>query len=143
MSVALQNMRFLIAEDNKQSAKLIEMLLRDLGSKDVVMAHNGTEAWDYINGESDMISENSPRKRPFDLIICDWNMPELTGFDLLKKIRREGFFMPFIMITGRGTVDSVINAMEAGVTEFLPKPFTPHQLTQKIFTILDSKETHG
>jgi two-component system chemotaxis response regulator CheY len=133
-------MRILVAEDNKQSAKLIQILLEDLAAENISVVYDGQEAWNQINGEGELITGNASRKRQFDLVICDWNMPEMTGLELLKKTRREGYFMPIIMITGRGTVDSVISAVESGVTEFLPKPFTPLQLTQKIIAVFEDKE---
>jgi len=62
-------------------------------------------------------------KQPFDLVICDWLMPEMSGIDLLKKIRDAGSDVPFLMLTVKTERESVMKAAKAGVTGYITKPF--------------------
>ena len=98
------------------------MVLRKLGFEDIIHLENGKEGWIAVRDAEEA----------FDLVISDWDMPEMTGIELLSRIREEHIEVPFIMITGRGKVESVTTAKTHGVTSFIPKPYTPLQLIQKI-----------
>lgn len=126
----LKRKKILVAEDNDQAARLIMLVLKDMGAKEVVFAKDGLEAWEKF--------EEAGKQEPFHLVISDWNMPNLTGIQLLKRLRKTGHHLPFIMVTGRGTVDSATQAVDSGVTVYIPKPFTPDQLISKIATVLES-----
>lgn len=126
----LKRKRILVVEDNDQAARLIMLVLKDMGAADVVFAKDGQEAWGKV--------EESKKDGVFHLVISDWNMPNLTGIQLLKRLRKTGSNVPFIMITGRGTVDSATQAVDSGVTVYIPKPFTPDQLSSKIATVLET-----
>ena len=126
----LKRKKILVVEDNDQSARLIMMVLKDMGAQEVVFAKDGAEAWDKI--------EAVKKSGAFNLVISDWNMPNLTGIQLLDRLRKTGSHVPFIMITGRGTVDSATRAVDSGVTVYIPKPFTPDQLSSKIANVLES-----
>lgn len=115
--------RVLVVEDDDQGAALIRMVLSDLGVGHQARAKDGADAWYQL----------TTADQPFTLVISDWNMPGMTGLELLEKIRGErSRDLPFIMITGRGMVDSAVEAKVAGVTTYIPKPYTPQQLSQKI-----------
>ena len=126
----LSRKKILVVEDNDQAARLIMLVLKDMGAKEVVFAKDGLEAWDQIEG--------AKKEGAFSMIISDWNMPNLTGIQLLQRLRKTGNPVPFIMITGRGTVDSATQAVDSGVTVYIPKPFTPDQLRVKIASTLEN-----
>ena len=119
----------LIVEDDPQGGKLIEMVLNKLGVGNISRTLNGKNGWEAIN--------NSDGN--FDLVISDWNMPEMTGIELLSKVRHEYGNLPFIMITGRGTMESAVDAQGEGVTWFISKPYSPQKLIEKITDVFEGK----
>ncbi|MEG3620360.1 response regulator [Magnetovibrio sp. PR-2] len=121
--------RVLVAEDDTQAAKLIKMVLDKLGFEQVDMAVDGNEAWDFVDNAT----------QPYHLIISDWNMLGITGLELLKNVRKRYPSLPFIMITGRGKLESAIEAKKNDVTWFINKPYGPRQLIEKIDVIFDEK----
>jgi len=118
--------KILVAEDDATSRKMIEMVLQRMNISGVVTVNDGQEAWKAI--------EASPAR--YHLIIADWNMPLMSGIELLKKIRNEGLRTPFIMITGNNSLDAAITAADTGATAFLPKPYTPDQLARRVRGVL-------
>jgi two-component system chemotaxis response regulator CheY len=121
-SISYFRYRVLVVEDDTLGAKLITLVLHKLGFEDIELTQNGEDAWNLI--------ENATQ--PFDLVISDWNMPHMTGLELLQKVRKTNSHLPFIMITGRGMLESAVDAKTHGVTHFIYKPYTPHQLIEKI-----------
>lgn len=75
-----------------------------------------------------------------DIVICDWNMPHITGAELLRRIRSAGNDVPFVMITGRADKISVMEAKEAGVSAYIAKPFTAKLLEAKLRVVLASRK---
>ncbi|MFN3075915.1 MAG: response regulator [Alphaproteobacteria bacterium] len=122
MAKTIADISVMVIDDNKQAIRLISMMLEDMGVTRIATANDGLSGLQAIQAA----------KPPFDVIICDWNMPNLTGIELLKKLRSSGKHTPFIMITGRDTVESAIDAASSGVTSYLPKPFGPEKLEMKI-----------
>jgi two-component system chemotaxis response regulator CheY len=98
------------------------MLTKRFGLTEIFEADDGVKAWNILN------------ETPVDLIICDWNMPNMTGIDLLKKVRgdRRLAHLPFVMVTAEGKKENVIEATKAGVTGFIIKPFTAKDLGKKL-----------
>lgn len=125
----LMKARVLVVEDDPQGSALIKLVLDDMGVRNVVHAGDGSEAWD-------LVEDSIRRDALFDLIISDWNMPVMTGIMLLSKVRDAALKMPFIMITGRGTVESTVEAKVMGVTVYIAKPYTPRQLREKVHFVL-------
>jgi two-component system chemotaxis response regulator CheY len=125
MELNLQNLNILVVEDNVRTAKLIQAVLKDLRVGQVFSASNGREAQTFLDGASDLIN----------LIVCDWNMPEMSGLELLKLVRAAFPEMPFLMVTARGTVDSVMAAKKNGVSAYIVKPFSPAELEQKVVAL--------
>lgn len=119
----------LLVEDELFAQKLATNVLRQIGVKDVAVAKNGADALKILA---------MPHSK-FDLIISDWNMPEMTGLSLLKKVRESWPDMPFIMLTGKTTGDFVLAAKEHGVNGYIAKPFAPIQLATKIAAVLGIK----
>lgn len=116
----------LVVDDNEQTRNLVNMVLKRAGVLEVNVAVDGEAAWLMIQN----------RTVAYSVIICDWNMPRLNGIKLLERVRESYFDLPFLMITGRGSTDSVVDAQEMGVTAYMPKPFTPERLLDKLEAIL-------
>lgn len=98
------------------------MLTKRFGLTEIFEADDGVKAWQILNDTS------------IDLIICDWNMPNMTGIDLLRKVRgdKKLAHLPFVMVTAEGKKENVIEATKAGVTGFIIKPFTAKDLGKKL-----------
>ena len=77
-------------------------------------------------------------KEKFDLIISDWNMPKMTGMDLLRKVRADDRFktVPFVMVTAEGKRENVIAAVQAGVSNYIVKPFNAATLKEKLVKVI-------
>lgn len=121
----LSHAKILIVDDFSTMRRLIKKILTELGADDVKEAENGSNAWDILNQEK------------IDLVICDWNMPNMSGMDLLEKVRADASLaaIPFIMVTAEGKKDNVIAATQKGVTGYVTKPFNAESLRSKIKTM--------
>ena len=122
MAVDLSFLRVLVVDDEAAITKLVRMLLADFDVTRVTVAKSGSEAKTFLEFRADEI----------DVVICDWNMPDLTGLDLLKWVRGTGSRMPFIFLTSRSDLESVRIARDHGVSDYLLKPFKSGQLRQKL-----------
>ena len=107
-------MRILIVDDSKAMRMIVARTVRQAGygSSTLEEAVNGAEALKQVKA-------NMP-----DLILCDWNMPEMNGIDLLRTLRNENINVPFGFVTSEGTVEMRHTAMEAGARFLITKPFT-------------------
>ena len=123
MTVDPQNIRILLAEDSAMMRKIEVKTLRELGFEQIVEAANGNEAVRILEA-GEMV----------DLIISDWNMPDMDGYELLVWVRgREAsHHIPFLMATGQGDKQQEQKAMDAGVSSFVAKPFNGENLRLKI-----------
>ena len=115
-------LRVLIAEDEPLAAKLALGALRLMGITDVVVADDGLEAMKMLKDH----------KGDFQLIISDWNMPNMTGFEFLQTVRKLYPNMPFIMLTAKASKDFVLAAGKGGVNGYIVKPFSLDQMRQKV-----------
>ena len=121
------NMNVLIVDDYKTMLRIIKNLLGQLGFKNVDEATDGKMALELL------------RSKDYGLVISDWNMEPMTGLDLLKTVRanndnHQG--IPFIMITAESKTENVVMAKEAGVSNYIVKPFNAETLKQKISSVL-------
>jgi two-component system, chemotaxis family, chemotaxis protein CheY len=123
------NLAVLLVEDEAFAQKLAMGALKQIGVRSVITAKNGQEALSILE---------LPHKK-FDLVISDWNMPEMSGLELLKNVRQTWPDMPFIMLTGKTTADFILAAKDHGVNGYIAKPFAPAQLTSKIAAVLKLK----
>ncbi|MBV8060435.1 MAG: response regulator [Alphaproteobacteria bacterium] len=125
MSVDM-NMNVLIVDDYKTMLRIIENLLKQLGFKNVHQATDGGMALRML------------REQAFGLVISDWNMQPMTGLQLLKEVRTDDRLksMPFIMVTAESKTENVVAAKEAGVNNYIVKPFNAETLKQKIASVL-------
>ena len=105
--------------------------IRDLVRKCLRNAFPGMVIEDAVNGRKAMAML---AKEPFDLVLCDWEMPEMSGLELLTWCRQQPEMkdLQFIMVTSRGDKENVIQAIQAGVSDFVGKPFTNEQLLTKV-----------
>jgi CheY-like chemotaxis protein len=106
--------------------------IRDLVKKGLRNYFPGIHTEDAVNGRKAQIILS---RESFDLILCDWEMPEMSGLELLAWCREQDNYLktvPFIMVTSRGDKENVVQAIQAGVTDFVGKPFTNEQLLTKV-----------
>lgn len=125
MEIDLHKLHVLVVEDNTLTLKLIQAVLKDMSVGQVYTARDGREAQSFLDAGDDLIN----------LIICDWNMPRMSGLDLLKQVRMSHPDLPFLMVTARGTIDSVVAAKKSGVSGYVVKPFSPAELEQKVVAL--------
>ncbi len=121
-----KNMNVLIVDDYKTMLRIVGNLLKQLGFSNVDEATDGTMALEMF------------KKKNYGLIISDWNMEPMSGFDLLKLVRggSANSNVPFIMVTAESKTENVIAAKQAGVSNYIVKPFNAETLKAKMTTVL-------
>ena len=117
-----KNMPILIVDDYKTMLRIIRNLLKQLGFDNVDEAMDGSSALQLLRGKS------------YGLIISDWNMEPMTGLQLLKEVRADAKLkqIPFVMVTAESKTENVVAAKEAGVTNYIVKPFNAETLKSKL-----------
>jgi len=128
MEVALdKNMKILIVDDFSTMRRIIKNLLRDLGFTNTQEADDGNTALPMLRGGD------------FDFLITDWNMPGMSGIDLLREVRNDEKLaaLPVLMVTAEAKRDQIIEAAKAGVNGYVVKPFTAQALKEKIEKIFE------
>ena len=121
-----QNMPILIVDDYKTMLRIIRNLLNQLNFGNVEEAADGKSALEKM------------RSKPPDLVISDWNMEPMTGIQLLREVRADATLKdtPFIMITAESKTENVVAAKEAGVSNYIVKPFNAETLKSKMVSVL-------
>jgi len=116
------SMKILIVDDFATMRRIMKNILKQIGFSNIIEADDGTTAMEEL------------KKTSVDLIISDWNMPKMTGLDLLKNVRREDGLkdVPFLMVTAEAQKQNVIDAVQAGVTNYVVKPFTAEAISEKL-----------
>ncbi len=124
-------MKILVVDDSSTMRRIIKNTLARLGHKDVLEGENGVEGWNQLDQNEDV-----------DVLITDWNMPEMNGLELVKKVRADSRFedLPIIMVTTEGGKAEVITALKAGVNNYIVKPFTPQVLKEKLQAVIGEAE---
>jgi two-component system chemotaxis response regulator CheY len=114
--------KILIVDDMFTMRKIVSKVFKDLGFSDLVDAADGNEAWEKISASS------------IQLVVSDWNMPNCTGLDLLKKVRasEQHKNLPFVLLTAEAEGHQVMEALKAGVDNYIIKPFTPNTFKAKL-----------
>ena len=122
--------KILVIDDMSTMRTIVKNMLKKIGFTNIEQANDGNTAWP-------MITEALATDAPFDFIVSDWNMPIMTGIDLLKKVRahQELKKIPFLMVTAESEQSSVVEAVQAGVSNFVIKPFDQVMLKDKIAKI--------
>ncbi len=121
-----KDMPILIVDDYKTMLRIVRNLLKQLGFNNVDEATDGAMALEKARAKS------------YGLIISDWNMEPMTGYELLKEVRADNQLKdtPFIMVTAESKTDNVIAAKKAGVNNYIVKPFNAATLQQKLTAVL-------
>lgn len=125
----LENVRFLVVDDNMFMRTTVRLVLKAMGSRDIQEAFNGLDALKIIE-----------RFTP-DILIVDWEMEPINGIELVRKIRSAQdtpfAFLPVVMLTGHSEVERVTVARDAGINEFVVKPFSAHGLFTRIQAVIE------
>ncbi|WP_425347667.1 chemotaxis response regulator CheY [Spartinivicinus poritis] len=126
-------MKILIVDDFSTMRRIIKNLLRDLGFTNTSEADDGQTALPMLQSGG------------FDFLVTDWNMPGMTGIDLLKAVRADPKLntLPVLMVTAEAKRDQIIEAAQAGVNGYVVKPFTAAVLKEKIEKIFERVEAGG
>lgn len=122
-----KHIKILVVDDFATMRKVIRNLLKQVGYENIIEAEDGVIALRILKSQK------------IDLIVSDWNMPNMTGLELLKAIRADEDLgpTPFLMVTAEALQDNVIAAVKAGVSNYIVKPFTAEILNEKITKILE------
>lgn len=125
--IDLRNMKFLVVDDMENMRFIVKNTLNTMGIKDVVVASDGKVAIKVLELQQ------------IDFIISDWNMPVVTGLELLKWVRNNDKTkdIPFLMVTAEAEKDHVLSAIQSGVSDYITKPFVPVMLMDKIKAIVN------
>jgi two-component system chemotaxis response regulator CheY len=120
-------LKLLVVDDSSTMRRIIKNTLARLGYKDVLEGADGVEGWSALDSNPDV-----------EMLITDWNMPEMNGLELVKKVRADDRFtdLPIIMVTTEGGKAEVITALKAGVNNYIVKPFTPQVLKEKLGAVM-------
>ncbi len=123
----MTELKILIVDDSTTMRKIIRNTLKRIGYRDVIEAENGSIALTRL--------ELNPE---INFIISDWNMPEMTGLQLVNRVKatEKWKHLPILMVTTRAVRDDIIKAMKSGVSNYVVKPFTADILKQKIDKIM-------
>jgi len=124
-----KNMKILVVDDFSTMRRIVRNLLVELGFSNPLIQEAATTAR----------TQSMLRSQPFDLVVTDWNMPNMTGIDLLKAIRAEASLkgLPVLMVTAENNRDQIIAAAQAGVNGYIVKPFTAVTLKEKLTKIFE------
>jgi len=123
------NLNFLVVDDFSTMRRIIKNLLHDLGYANVIEADDGNTALPLL------------REGNVDFLITDWNMPGMPGLELLKQVRADARLakMPVLMLTAEAKREQIVEAVQAGVSGYVIKPFTAATLKEKIDKILAAR----
>ena len=125
-----KNMKILIVDDFSTMRRIIKNLLRDLGFNNTQEADDGQTAWPMLQTGN------------FDFLVTDWNMPIMTGIELLQKVRADENLasLPVLLVTAEAKKEQIVEAAQAGVNGYVVKPFTAITLKEKIDKIFERIE---
>lgn len=115
-------MKVLVVDDFTTMRRILKNILKQLGFTNVVEADDGSTALEVLRSDE------------IDLIISDWNMPKVSGLDLLKQVRADSNLknIPFLMVTAEAQKQNIIEAVKSGVSNYIVKPFTADTISEKL-----------
>ncbi len=119
-------LRVLLVEDQGESRALLRGMLAEMGISQVFEAGDGRTGLQFMDSAFDFI----------DIIMCDWNMPEMSGIEFLRQVRSTGSNIPFMMITGRSDQSSVMEAKNHGVDGYIRKPYSSAQVEARLRIVM-------
>ena len=121
------NMKFLVVDDFSTMRRIVRNLLKELGFTNVQEAEDGVDALNKLRGGE------------FDFVVSDWNMPNMTGIELLRNIRGDAALkhLPVLMVTAEAKKENIIEAAQAGASGYVVKPFTAATLDEKLKKVFE------
>ncbi len=127
--MADSKMKILVVDDFSTMRRIVKNILKQLGYENILEADDGSSALNVLNNEK------------IDLIISDWNMPQVSGIELLKTVRTTENLkdIPFLMVTAEGQKENILEAVKNRVSNYIVKPFTPQSLMEKLQKIFEGK----
>lgn len=120
--MGIETTRFLVVDDFSTMRRIVRNLLKELGFTNVQEAEDGVDALSQLRADT------------FDFVVSDWNMPNMTGLELLQKIRADDALkhLPVLMVTAEAKKENIIAAAQAGASGYVVKPFTAATLDEKL-----------
>lgn len=130
------NLDVLLVDDNIMTISIVKMMLEELGFKNIDTASNGQDAWDKISARME---------NPYDLVIMDWNMPQMNGYEALRRCREESALnkMAIVMLTAESQKRNVLEATKAGATSYIIKPVDKNEFNEKMQQVFTWIEKNG
>ena len=129
---SLDGLNVLVVDDDEAMRMLVCRMLKRMRIGRILEAAGGEQALEQLAATPDAIN----------IVICDWNMPGMSGMDLFKQVHANRPKLPFLMLTGRADLDSVVAAKKAGVHGYIVKPISPAELKTKIAFLLTNGTAH-
>ncbi len=122
-----KQIRILVVDDFQAMRRIIKDILKKIGYPNVLEAEDGVVAWEIL------------MKNKIDLVISDWNMPRMTGIELLRKVRAHNDYanVPFLSVSAECEQENIVEAIKAKVSNYMVKPFTQETMEQKIEKIFE------
>jgi len=122
------NMKVLIVDDFATMRRILKNIMKQIGFSDITEADNGKNALKVLKSQK------------IDLILCDWNMPEMPGIEVLNTVRADDELKstPFVMVTAEAQKENILEAVKAGVSSYVVKPFTAETVEQKLEKVFSS-----
>ena len=119
------NMKIMVVDDMSTMRRIVKNILKQLGFANVEEAENGQEALEKM------------KQGAFGFVVSDWNMPVMSGIELLKAIRADGQLkdIPVLMVTAEAQKENIVEAVQAGVSNYIVKPFTAEVMQEKMAKI--------
>jgi two-component system chemotaxis response regulator CheY len=132
-TMSQSNLKFLVVDDFATMRRIIRNLLKELGFNNVDEAEDGVNALQKLRNDH------------FDFVVSDWNMPNMTGIDLLRNIRADENLkgLPVLMVTAEAKKENIIAAAQAGASGYVVKPFTAATLDEKLKKIFQTMNREG
>jgi len=129
MALPDRNIKILVVDDAPMIRRILKNLLKEMGFTNIDEAEDG------------MVALQKLRSQKFDFVITDWNMPNLTGIELVQEIRKDPNLkqIPIMMVTAEAKKENIILALKSGVNNYIVKPFTPENVRNKIEAIFSAK----
>ena len=126
--MGIENTKFLVVDDFSTMRRIVRNLLKELGFTNVQEAEDGVEALIKLRADK------------FDFVVSDWNMPNMTGIELLREIRADASLkhLPVLMVTAEAKKENIIEAAKAGASGYVVKPFTAATLDEKLKKIFQN-----
>ncbi|MBP6381375.1 MAG: response regulator [Pseudomonadales bacterium] len=123
--------RVLVVDDFESMRRIVRQLLHDMGFRDITLADDGSTALAML------------RQGSFGLLVTDWHMPQMDGIDLVRAVRADPRLhpIPILMVSAQATREQIVEAVNAGVNDYVVKPFTPQTLQAKIAKLFEPPGT--